>query len=309
MSIAPGMLAAAASAAGASVSWADRWQVYLTLAGAAIALLGLVYVARQLKQAREQTKSERTSALFERMQSRDFLRVTSETMAYLGVDEPTHRIRRILHYEQIRSNEARLPGRDGRDGGPRANDVFHFFNFFEEMAALYNADKIDRELTRSMVRSATIAYFERAWWFMQHLREGRLVAAGAEPAGEHETTAYAEWERMARTLRGTAPPMGPDEPVVVLCVPPDDASGPVRDRHIDLSDSLSRPRSELGALEQALGVAAADGALDGTAPPPNVLCLPCWGSRAECVRMQRLARRIGALLQSEGLDALAARLA
>lgn len=302
--------ALAANAAGAPaadpVKWTDVAQLAITAVGIPLTLLGLFFVVRQLQQTRAEGRSERTAVLFERFQAREYLSVASSTFAFLRTRDPADCMRRILAWDDVPSGESRLPGWKGRYDGPLLNDVRHVIQFFEELAGLFNAESIDAKLVRRLFPQPVVGHFGLSWWLIHHIRRGRVAATGSKPKGAGETLAYAEWEKMVRTLlreREDLRPAPASAEVWVLCFPPATATIAERERYVELTRRASRPLHALDDLERALGQASTPlGRSDR--PPVRVLCIPPWGDPDSHERVQRLGTRLAALLTAHGLDAV-----
>jgi hypothetical protein len=292
--------------------WTEIAQVIITGMGVALTLVGLWFVYRQLRTAAEQLKltreqglSERTARLVERYQSREFLEMEPRVRhGFLATKKPRGMIARIRVWEEVPSGDSKLSlpdlGMSHARTAPTLIDVQSVLNFHEEMGVLFNARRIDRlELVRHFA-TVIVNAFETSWWWIQWQRENRLTSASPGHPNDDEIETYAEWHRMVLEIIRIRPDLRPrrmgDEEVAIVCVPERNASPDAWERYGALSASLSRPLSELHALETALQKEP-----DGKTAPRwrRVICVSAWEDRADQQRLQRLAQMLGAVLISE----------
>ena len=327
--IAVGIVPEQPSSADEEPKWTEKGQFWITLVGGILTLVGLVVVYSQLRTAnagleatrmqaetaatqltlsREQALADRTATLVERYQRQDYLELWARVgRGYLWAPGPEEQFRRIRLWERA-PHGGTLLQLSAADDLPAATlrDVQYLVNFHEEIAVLFNAERVDQDQLVRHFASAIVGTFNVSWWWIHWRRANRPSAATAGKPTPAETEFYAEWQRMADAIGKIRPDVLPRPPapqqVSILCLPPTHASFAEWGRYQDLSMRLSRPLEAIDALEKALSAR-----LDAPVPPgpaKRVICIPRWDDRAQQERLQLLACGLASVLTDGGHDAL-----
>jgi hypothetical protein len=204
---------------------------YAQIAGPIIALLGLgavliqVYRAtqqlrntnEQMKHARDDARSQQTRAYEQRYSTREFLRESSLTFAFLAAEDAGDCISRIRAWETRRhADEPCLPRPRSRPDGPQAspNDVQRVFSFFEQFATSYNLGRLDIDIVHEGFGVEPLQVFSQGWWYICWRRGGLLLG---------ETDIFEQFQRMVESIFRAMPHLEadyqPTAAIKVLCIP------------------------------------------------------------------------------------------
>lgn len=284
--------------------WTEVGGFFVSLLTLLVAIPGLLYAGIQVRANYALARAERTAALAERRQVREWLDLWSRVgPGYLQAGGPVDCLTRIWAWEHAptMTSEMKVEPEVERDRLPTLSDVIHAVNVNEETGVLFNADKIDKGQMIRHFAYELVHTFDTAWWWIHWQRENKLMARKEGSPAPNETEELAEWERMARYVADRAPDeVEPDgrEDVWIFCVPAD-FSAEEWESHAVVSIALTRPLKQLGTLEEKVELV--------TDPPEScrVFCVPHWREPREVlVRTQRLAWGLNAVLESGGLSAL-----
>ena len=227
---------------------------YSVALGSLLATVSLVLIWLGVRSQRRQSRAERLTRLAERSTEVGFAAMWSTIMGFLTAADERAAVAVIRTWERpVTSNHNFLvtPDDELEEGQPpprlTRNDVLAAMNFHEQRAGLFNLRELDdRQVMRSF--GALIAQaFDVSWWWIHYRRGGARAAAHPLVTRERETEAFAEWERMVRTMVGLRPGLteiplnspGRNDCVRALCLPPAGASSDlVWDEHAALSKAL-----------------------------------------------------------------------
>jgi hypothetical protein len=171
--------------------WADIAQI-LTFGATA---LGLLAVWWQIRLARSQARSERMGQMFDRLNNAEFKALWSKVLAYLGVDDEAACVERIRLEEQVATgNDPLLRG----DHPVALNDILTAHDAYEEAGLLFNEGTLDRATMIRAVGQSLISSCLAGWWWINYNRSADPLAA--RWVRKRRFGAYAEWERMVKTM-------------------------------------------------------------------------------------------------------------
>jgi hypothetical protein len=159
------------------------------------AVLGAIWVYRQVVDARKAAKVERSLAYLGRYAEREFRQRVAAVTAYLRVTGARQCVAHIQAWETAPHAEADCLPRARPDGSAphaRKNDVYEVLDFFEELSGAFNGRHLDRDVLLRTLGSVPAQFLQMTWWFITWRRRGESLP---------ETRLYAELETMVRTLR------------------------------------------------------------------------------------------------------------
>jgi len=143
----------------------------LILAGA-VASLSVVYLAEQVRTASEQEKVKISYDYFTRYNSESFLKTTKSSLLFL--------------HDTAKSPDKRMKILTDKSNEENMQTKFHlqlYFNFFEDMAILYNKNYLNRNIIISFFKSISLQAYEKGADYISYVR-------GKKP------TNFQEWEKM-----------------------------------------------------------------------------------------------------------------
>jgi hypothetical protein len=288
--------------------WTERGQFWIALGGLLVAAIGLFGVAQQLYTTRQEGRAARAASLMQRHQDRKFLTTKTAAMRYVNVDAPVGCYGRLLAWADARSSESPLirQGSRSKEPVPAMNDCVNVIDFYEELAALFNADAIDSALAERFFPDLVLGELDSYWWLVHQFRGGHVASlqesegtfvvkppAGCQP---YETSVYAEWEALARNMRNAKSAQQEDlgdTPLWIICLPGEDGD---RNRYRALTKKLSGKLADLDTLEETLGSQSHQ----PDPVPTDVLCIPPWHApTAVHRRCQRLAGSIHDVIEQD----------
>ena len=163
----------------------------------AATLVAVLFAWYQVHVTRRQGRSQRTGQVFDRLNNAEFKALWSKVMTFVRVKGEVECIDRIRQEVRVATgNDALLRG----DHAVVLNDVLAAHDTFEEAALLFNERTLERaSVVRAFGDSISNAYVD-SWWWIHYQREARGDAAAARWVQKRKRIAYAEWERMARTM-------------------------------------------------------------------------------------------------------------
>ncbi len=174
-----------------------------TIATAIVAIISLVYIAKQARAVREQVEQIREQAQGMREQTEVVREQAKTNRAYEYIrrfNDPTMRIVKaeavgFLKNTSI-SEERKWAVLLGGEGNPNNIDlqskVMLILNFFEELAIMYNRNLVHREIIESFFRKISLRYYEYA---TRYVSERRVRM--------NHPMLYGEWQEMNINLRKT----------------------------------------------------------------------------------------------------------
>ncbi|HEX8742602.1 MAG TPA: hypothetical protein VF712_05675 [Thermoleophilaceae bacterium] len=308
--------------------WTDKGEFAVGLLGFVLTLVGLYFVWRQVRAAKEQLEAgkdqleqtyeqglaDRTAQLVERYQRHDFLEMWSRVrFGFLAASDVTECHERIQAYDEAPHAGSKLVVKTPvRRPAPTLSEVAYAANFHEEIGVLFNTTKVSSEQLIRHFSEPFVTAFDATWWWLQLNRGSKLPAADPKEAKGYETENYVEWQRMVRAILRARPELAPEPQtdVWVVCRPDELAlprwrhvlRRPLWRRHRRLSERLTRPLADIDALVDALDPAPLD------RDTPRVICVPPWQAADDRqLRVRELAVRVQALLeQDDGLEQLEA---
>jgi hypothetical protein len=231
-----------------------------------ITALSVLLLLWQIRDSRNASKGERTSAIQERYQSDEFFASASRTVGCTSVRHAGDCVEFIKAWSN--RPDARHPVLPRYDSAIKASvhDVDKTLSLFEDMGTAYNLKQLDRKTLLRSFSIPTIQIFTTAWWLICWQRSGRL--GGEEENGMTETI-YVEFEDMCRALKKKEvslkrnPELRPVPEVRALCLPhghgeileDDEAWSSSRRLSLALSAYIRRAeqRGELGTELAGLG--------------------------------------------------------
>ena len=142
-----------------------------------ITAISVVYLAEQIRVASEQEKVKRSYEYLARYNSEDFEKTIKDACNFI-------RDGRITKDEKmdIVSNRKNPKYKTTR------STISLYFNFFEEMAILYNRNLLNKDLIRSFFKSITLSTYNDGKDIIDRLRK------------EGSKTFFKEWEKMNKDL-------------------------------------------------------------------------------------------------------------
>ncbi len=240
--------------------WTDFVIVFGQLGAMAVAVCGLLFLAKQVRLAREATDAanrlseeardaeirRRTADLHDHLMSPPFMAMNSRVIAFLDVENARDAVSKVRAWREAPHSDAACLPRSPRVDAPMAskNDVNHVLGFFETMGAQKNL--LDMEtITRSFGPNPGYL-FAVGWWYICWRREGKLRSPTAGAT-------YCEFEDLIRVLFHHKPGFRdicvPDASVRFLVLPsPDVTDDASWDLCAGLSESLSQSLDPLNCL-------------------------------------------------------------
>jgi hypothetical protein len=287
--------------------WTEKGQFWISLCGLVLTVGGLAFVWFQLRATRTEGRTARGAAMLQRHQDRAFLRSMSAALRYVRVTRVEECFNRLLRWREALSGETELAQRLPGEPTPTMNDVRHVIQFFEELAALYNASSIDSKLAKRFFPQLVVGSLGTYWWLIHDFRNGCLPWMKVErrrveirrkgTCPPNKTDSYVEWEALARTFLLGNPNLlrkEPDPELWIVCLP---QGADDRAAYRALTLRLSTTRADLAALEQVFDVSASD---EVTIPSTVVYCiLPWWVDPQDHKRCQQLAAAIHAKIEHD----------
>jgi len=141
---------------------------------AAVASLSVVYLAEQIRVAGEQEQVKRSYEYFARYNSEAFKETTTEACAFIrdGGKTKDKKMDILINRKNPQYKTIRPI-------------ISLYFNFFEDMAILYNRKLLNRELIRSFFKSISLSIYNDGKDCIDKLR-----------VDANSTTLFKEWEKM-----------------------------------------------------------------------------------------------------------------
>jgi hypothetical protein len=197
------------------------------LVTAAVALIGIPLLIRQVRSAadaqrdqrdaleaqrdsveqqRKDQRSQRTRGFQEHCSSRDFLEKASLGLSFLttegGDGWAADCVAKVQAWEtRSHAEEECLPRTPRDDAAPQArvNDISHLMAFFEDFGAAYNHDELEKDVVIDSFAVIPLQFFMTSWWFVCWRRKG-------EPFSE--AAVAAQFEKLVRDMRRLSPVVG-----------------------------------------------------------------------------------------------------
>jgi hypothetical protein len=190
--------------------------------GILAAVVGLRFLAKQVKVANEATaaavsqataanhqnrhsqlsaKRQRTTTFQEQYTSHEFAVLTSRVDGYLDARDARDAVQKIQAWETAgHGTESSLPRTPRSTSAPKASkvDVVSVFGFYENMGAAYQLEQLDEEAFHRTFGPVPALDFARAWWFICWNRDGEFRSAG-QPGD------YSEFEDLVRKTLAQKP--------------------------------------------------------------------------------------------------------
>jgi hypothetical protein len=268
--------------------WFDHLVGWAQVATPLVALAGLIFIWKQIKQQRDEIKGQkeeeegnRNDARANRSVSyqatytdRAFLTTAGRCTGFLDAADAADCVSKIRAHGLARwADERSLPRTPPSVDEARAsrNDLNYLLGFFETMANAYNANIIDRDLIKRDFAQPAAWYYAYAWWFLCWRRE---MASAAE------SQLYDQFDTFVRSLRSDRADVRkikPNADLRVLCLPAETAVASTWAIAGRISNALSRRALNcstvstclLAALEEA--VEKVEGAVaSGPASAPGI---------------------------------------
>jgi hypothetical protein len=272
------------------------------------ALAALLFLASQVKRAKEQishtreaAKAERALAFQERYTSREFSRMVSPVLAFFTTTDAADCVDKIRGEVTAPHAEAKcLPRTPRNPDAPHAciNDLAHVLSFFEDLGTAHDKELINRDVLLLSFGNAPVQIFMAAWWYIAWERGGGLGT---------DTKLHLEFENLVRWLieaEAEFAEMTPNVAARLMVLPHDDqvANWSTWQLCRDLSNAFSNypaptPETHVAAVtaavEKVVGEPAYDDAEslfgDVIPVPPGLDVDPeAWSDERE--RAQRLQR-------------------
>ena len=294
--------------------WTEKGQFWIGLGSFVVTSLGLAGVAiaaEQLRSTRREALAERTVQMAARFHQQSWLDLWSRIgPGYLFVTDVEECFDRIRAWEEAPTAITVLDVGIDRPDKPKLSDVQYGINFNEEAAVPFNARRIDQEQMMRHFASEMVNIWQRSWWWVHWQRANKLISEKPHSPRSNETELYAEWERMVQAIVKARPALEPKlhDGMWIICLPEQPASVGDWEEHRALSARLSSPFADPTELEARLKVL--EGLVEAhpdAETSRRVVCVPPWQAAREIhVRVQRVTRDLGVLLEAGGLDALEA---
>jgi hypothetical protein len=172
----------------------------LQVAASVVAIVTLPLLLLTFAFTRRHARSERSAAMFERLNSRDYLDKWSRQYSYLRVADEAQCVDHIRRYDAVATgNDPLFTGRIG-DPTLSFNDIAATTNFLEEAAILFNAKALDKNLVTRGFGDHLIDAYVQLWWWIQWRRNGRPAAARPLRPQPDESSYFVEFENMVRDI-------------------------------------------------------------------------------------------------------------
>jgi hypothetical protein len=205
------------------------------------ALVALLFLARQVKGARDDNNAQRALSFQERFTSREFSRIVSPVLAYFRVTGASDCVAKIKGEMTAPHAEAPCLPRTPRDlNAPRPclNDVSHVLGFFEDVGTAHGRKLVDRHVLLHSFGGNAVQVLMAAWWYIAWLRDNDLSG---------ETKLFDEFQCLVKWLLEREKEFGVFDPAGASCilVLPNNgkhAGDGVWDVCAKLSDALTRCR-------------------------------------------------------------------
>jgi len=150
------------------------------LAGAATSL-SVVYLAEQIRVSIEQEKIKRSYDYFARYNSEPFRETITEALSFIRDTGRTRDQRWDLMWNKNNPDQKKT-----------RSLVTLYFNFFEDMAILYNRGLLNKNFIQSFFKSISLTAYNDGKDCIDKLR-----------TEEHRPTYYKEWEKMNKEINET----------------------------------------------------------------------------------------------------------
>jgi hypothetical protein len=242
----------------------DWWIAGAQMLASLAALAGLLFLASQVKRAKEQisdardaAKAERALAFQQRFTSREFSRIVSPVLAFFNTTDAADCVDKVRgEVTSPHAEDPCLPRTPRHPGAPHAciNDVAHVLSFFEDLGTAHDEELINRDVLRLSFGNAPVQIFMAAWWYIAWEREGGLGT---------DTSLYLEFEKLVRWLLANEPEFSeftPNLAARLIVLPRDErgASWATWELCRDLSHALSEYRAPTPETHVAAAAAAVE---------------------------------------------------
>ena len=267
--------------------WLERWADIAQILTLFVTALGLWAVGRQIRMARGQARSERTGQVFDRLNNAEFKALWSKALTFLRVDDEAVCVERIrLGVAVATGNDPLLRG----DNSVALNDILTAHDAYEEAALLFNERTLEQETMIRAFGERIIYSCVASWWWIHYGRAAQDQAPAARWVRKRRLSAYAEWERMVKTMMASSPVSAEEREkewqasrVRVICLPLSDKPTLAQWREAAglskaIGDVLRRPKTNDADLERFLiaQVAPRCDLPDPFTPVSRTIVVPPW---------------------------------